>query len=230
MKLLPYVVLNVFLVAAGIFVYDQLRNDGPAPAAPAGVQPVDLGGIEARLAALEAQREPLLRAQGSDASLLQRLEALEGRFEAARPASAPGADAEDPERPSPTPAASASKDDPTPEAVARFRKLQEYVNREERARVQRGRIMARIAKLGIRLTAKQQERLVQAYVAFQPRVSEIWGEAKTRAMDDRDEVDWPTVIAETTVVIQQEFTQQVSSFITAPDAEAIAGALYARGK
>ena len=70
-----------------------------------------------------------------------------------------------------------------------------------------------------------------AQAAFGDRFNEIWGEAKSGAAAQGENVDWGTIIRETNQTIQTEFATQVSSFLPQADAEAVAAALYpSRGK
>nr|MDJ0976826.1 hypothetical protein [Planctomycetota bacterium] len=129
MKLWPILLLNVAVVSGGIFAYDQLRADEPAPAEPEAPVTVDLGDLEARLDALESQPSPALQAEGLDPRVAKRLEALALRIEALetqKASEAPVVDEPGPDvgsKPKPMPSGEEPKGEPTKEEVERFKKL-----------------------------------------------------------------------------------------------------------
>ncbi len=228
MKLLPMFLLNLALVAVALIAYDRLRSD-PAPAPVA-----DAGGtadpeVARRLEALEASREPALRAAGTDPRVIDRLAALElaVREHAAAATPPPAASAPDAaENPAAKPLAASAE--PSDEEVRRFRKLREAARRQDQLDKSRKQIDAALDKLGINLSAKQRAKVHLAHAAFQPRINEIWGEAKRAAGETAaagGHIDRATIIKETQALIQQSFVQTLTPIVSQADAESVAAAL-----
>ena len=228
MRFAPALLLNVVVAAGTVVVYDQLRA-APVASEVAGDRTVDVDDLRARIDALEAEKPVELRADGADASLRRRIEAIETRLAAlgertivpsGETVGARGV------APSGETVARAADDVPSAEDIGRLRVLLEAMRTEDRRAKQSARLEAALAKAGVRLSREQQDRVIAAQEAFGPRFNEIWGEAKTRASQDGGEVDWPTVIRETHRAIQGAFATQVGAFLPQADAEAVAAALY----
>jgi len=226
-KILPALLLNVVVVAAGLFVYDHVRDgdsSGGTPVTVVGTDPV----IEARLAALEQAGPAVLRTDGAQANLLRRLEALEQRAEAKKTRLAPLPDSK--REAEELGARKLSGEELSEQELARYRKLRSAVRADDKAAKQAARIDRALAKLDIRLSKGQRAKLAAAQQSFMPRYIELWGEAKTRAADQGDQADWKTVIAETGAVVQREFSDSISGFLPQADADAIAAALHPTSK
>ena len=231
MKLLPILLLNVAVVGGGLFAYDQLRTEEPAPAEPEAPQTVELGDLEARVKALEAQPAPPLQAEGLDPRVAKQLEALASRIEALEkrePTETPVVDGNEPQgesTPKPMPSGEEPKGEPTKEEVARFKKLQSAAYRERRLQRIAKRVKSRLASLDLSLTPEQQKQLVAAYADFEPRRDEIWTEVKQNTPDTTPREDWGQIITDTNARIQREFTERITPFIPAADAETISEGL-----
>ena len=102
---------------------------------------------------------------------------------------------------------------------------QAAARRQERIRRNQDRVAKAVETAGVRLTDEQHQELVEAFVAFEGRRNEIWGEMKADAAQRGREVNWATVVADTTLVIQREFAQRISGFIHETDADLISAAL-----
>ena len=231
MKLWPILLLNVAVVSGGIFAYDQLRTEEPAPAEPEAPATVDFGDLEARLEALESQPSPALQAEGLDPRVAKRLEALALRIEALETRKAiEAAVADEPapdvgSKPKPMPSGEEPKGEPTKEEVERFKKLQSAAHRARRIERIAKRVKSRLASLDVSLTPEQQKKLVAAYADFEPRRDEIWVEVKTNTPDTTPREDWGQIITDTNARIQREFTERITPFIPQADAEAISEGL-----
>ena len=112
--------------------------------------------------------------------------------------------------------------------VRRFMRLEKAARAEQQMERNRKQVEARIAKLGLSLTADQRTKLVHSYMGFQQRRNAIWSEVK--ASNEDGEADWPTLIRETRQRIQGEFAERVSAFMPRADADAVASSLYPAGK
>ena len=227
MKLLPALLLNLVVAGGAVLVYDQVRSPD-APTASGLEDGAETSDLEARLAALESSKPVALRTDGASESMLRRIEALESRLAElgrAPTSSEPAADNEAPERRQPV-----ASGDPSEDELERFRRLQKAARQQDRRDKQVQRIDNLLAKAGVRLSAKQRDRVIAAQEAFSPRFSAIWTEAKSNAGDGRD-VDWTTLIRETNQTIQREFSTQLGAFLPQADADAVSAALYPdRGK
>jgi hypothetical protein len=227
-------VLAISLVALGLAAY-SLTQTPPTPAAVPGAGPrvaLDdaVSDLETRLAAVEEAR---LREQGASAiddGIRERLEDLDRRLKAldgARDAS--GSMAAMPPIDAPV-TARATGEEPGPEDVERFRKLQAAAAKQRRAGFHRKRIEKALSDLRITLTTKQRDQLVASYGEFESRRQEIWGEVKGRAANAGPGTDWRPIIAETQRAIVSEFADRISTFIPRGDAESISRGLHSGGK
>ncbi|MHC5010503.1 MAG: hypothetical protein ACYTG6_06055 [Planctomycetota bacterium] len=229
MKFLPVLLLNVVTVAVAILAYDHLRSDVGRPGEEADDVALDPVAIERRLAALEAEQQPVLQGEGSEAVILRRLDALERRLQLLGEAvGAPGlsAGATDPGSSHPEDPLFEGVEDLAPEEVERFRRLQEAARRQDRIQRNQVRVNQAIDGTGVPLTPDQRGQLLEAYVEFEPRRIQIWGEAKARGQEVAGEAGWDSIIRETNLLIQREFTDRISGFLHQADAERIAEALH----
>jgi hypothetical protein len=231
MRLLPQLVLNFAIVGVALFAYDALRTD--AGSGPAGAVPVADASIELenRIAALEAARRPTLEARGVDPSVEERLRAFERRLdERAVPAAAePGEEATGSAAKQAPLFSKETAEAPTPEEVQRFLRLQKAAREEERLLRHSKQVEARLAKLDVRLTAKQRARLVRSYAAFQPRRNAIWSGVKSAAQSGGAEVDWEAVVREGQTKIRNEFAEEAAGFLPRADADVVAASLFPAG-
>jgi hypothetical protein len=237
MKLVQVLLINLATVAVALVVYDQLRTEASGPSRErAGPRAPDTAALEGRLSALEAERDPSLRAfAGADVRVIKRLDELEaavwGGYAAATdgpPATAPTQDearATDGERPAPV----ASADVPGAPEIRRFRQLREAVRREDSVKRNKARVDRALDKLSVRLTERQRAGIHVAFAAFEPRVKEIWTEVKTQAQQtiaDGGDVDRGEIVTTTTATIQQEFARTLTGIVDhQADAEAVAKTL-----
>ncbi|MHC4548738.1 MAG: hypothetical protein ACYTEZ_08155 [Planctomycetota bacterium] len=242
MRLVQVLLINLAMVVVALVVYDQLRAKAPGPSRErAWPRGPDTAALERRLQALEAERHPSLRAEaGTDARVFERLDELEaavwGGYAAAAgdlPATEPTQDETKPtdgEPPPPT----ASPDVPSAADIRRFRELREAVRREDSIKRNKARVDRALDKLSVRLTKRQRARIHVAFAAFEPRVKEIWNEAKTQAQQTiaaGGEVDRGEIVTATTATIQQEFAKTLTGIVEHPaDAEAIAKTLMPGGR
>lgn len=217
--------LNVFIVAIALVIYDQLRDDA-APrtqrAAPARAEAS--ADVERRLRLLEANQG----APRTDPSILERLAALESAAKRAPAASAP-APAPDEGKAIDRGKASLSKDE-----VQRFRKLQDAADRERMLEKNRARVDRALKKASVNLSEEQRKKVHAAHAAFRPRVDEIWGEIKTQANEDAEagvEVDGEQLWRDGLTRIRTEFAATLTGIVPhQADADAIATALMGAGK
>ena len=224
MKLLPVLLMNVAIVGVALFAYEQLRQD---PAPPQDVSASnDTAALLARIEALEARGRPLLRAHGPDPAVAKRLEALEAAIGMLDVTSEPTPDSD---RPAKTPRRGVDPYEPTPDAIARFRKLREAVQREDRLLKSRKRIDRTLDKLALNLNDQQRERIRAAHETFESRVREIWTEVKreaTATLEDGGTIDSGDLVRNTQARIQEEFAASLTDIVSQTDAEAIAAALH----
>ncbi len=235
MKAIPLVLLSLATATVAIVAYDQLQAE-PEPR-----QAADVGNdaeLLQRLDDLEADRRRSRRGGAVEASILERLRALET---SSRP---PPAAAADPRAPDPVPAATPSPLDdlpnqmiaggePTAGEIREFRRLQDAVRREDTIRKLEERVDKQLASLPVNLTDAQRERVTGAFADFRPRIGELWGEARAQAKETvaaGGQVDRATIVADTTALIQQEFAATLEGVVASGDAEMIAAALLSQGK
>jgi len=236
MKILPMLLLNLVLVGGALVVYDRMRSE-PAPATIAMEGDADTADFEQRLRVLEVRRRPVLQSAGTDPRLVERLEAVEAALAARvmtddRPGDggdrAGGAPSQDAAQPS-----LASADEPTANEIRRFRRLAEAVRREVGIEKNAARVDKAVDKLSLNLSRRQRRKVAEAFTTFQPRINQIWGEAKNRARQTAKEggaVNRAEIVETTTALIQQEFVATINDTVSSADAESIARALLAGGK
>lgn len=235
MKALPLLLLNVAMVASGIVVYDQVVRRPDAPARAVESPRVDVDALEQRLEALETDREPALRGPDLNPLIFERLDTLEEALRAETAVAPPAAKASGEAAPgSYDPGAvEAMQPDPAPEEVARWRRVRDAVQRQDKIDRNRERLNRALNKLSINLTPRQRDKIHVAYAAFEPRVREIWTEAKSAAqatIAEGGQVDRATVVSETTSLVQQEFAETLTGIVHHADAEAVAEAMLAKGR
>jgi len=225
-KLLPILLLNVVVAGAAVLIYDQVRAADVPEARDVDLVGLDTSRLEARLAALEAREKPMLQATGADPRSSAKLSELERRLLALESARDSKPVAEDEDAPRATvPIAWAPGEEPSPEDVMRFRKLQKASHQVIRRKRNAQRVNGVVKKLGLSLSERQQEQLVDAYVAFEPRRNEIWTEAKSGAAAEGGAANWEQIIADTNERLQREFSEQISDFLPRTDAETLGTAL-----
>jgi len=232
MKLLPIILFNVVTVTVALVAYDTLRSEPqPEPAE------VDTSALEERIAAVENARPRNRRTTSTDPVVLERLAALEQAVAAPMAALEGEAtnDATDevsprrfdgPELSAPIGVLSAAE-------IQRFRRLHEAVRREDAAIKNKARIDAALDNLPFRLTDGQRNEIHTAYAVFEPRVREIWTEAKLEAQQtiaDGGAVDRGEIVANTTAVIEGEFAATLSDVVPVGDAHTVAAAVLSSGK
>jgi len=232
MKLLPFLLLNLATVGVGIVAYDQLRGGEPQGQVVEGARN-EVTALEPRIEALEAERRPLLGGGGIDPRLLARLDALEAELQArvttevSEPVDEVIPTDADPLVPK------AKPDAPTAEEVRRWRRVREAVRREDTLRKNHARFDKALDRLAINLTPRQREKVYAAHAAFEPRIDEIWGGIKAQAQETiaaGGTIDGQALRAQGAAQIQQEFAESITGILHAADAEAVAGAMFSRGK
>ena len=236
MKILPMLLLNLVLVGGALGVYDRMRSE-PVPALQAIEGDSDTAGFEARLQALEAERRPVLQSAGTDPRLTERLAVVEAALAGRvtmddRPGDEPDLAGRAPSQDAVQPPL-ASADEPTANEIRRFRRLAEAVRREVNIEKNAARVDKALDKLSLNLSKRQRRKVAESFTAFQPRINQIWGEAKDRARQTVKEggaVSRAEVVETTTALIQQEFVATLTDSVSSADAESIARALLAGGK
>lgn len=227
MKPIPAVLVNLAVVGVALFAYDHVRDEpGAGHVAP---EPPDIGALIRRIETLEAQGRPLLRAPDAVPTLHERLDALESAV-ALLDATAGSASEPIPASKDASVRVRAQDDEPTPEAIERFRKLRDAARRADRREKSRARIDKMLDTLALNLSDEQRERIHDAQVAFEPRVRQIWTEAKqeaTQILENGGTIDSGDVVRDTQVRIRDEFASSLTSIVSQADAEAIAQALHA---
>jgi len=240
MKLIQVVLINLATVAVALVVYDQLRSEPSGPsrerARPRGT---DAATLEGRLQALEAERDPSLRAAaGADARVFERLDELEAAVwgwaaSGGVPATEPAPD-ETRTTQGESLAPVASPDVPNAVDTRRFRQLREAVRREDSVKRNKVRVDRALDKLSVRLTKRQRARIHVEFAAFEPRVKQIWTEVKEEAQKTiaaGGDVDRGEIVTATTATIQQEFAKTLTDIVDHPaDAEAVAKTLMPGGR
>lgn len=237
MKLLPLLLVNLATVGVGIAAYDQLRGAEAPPSVVVEGARSESAALEPRIEALEADRRPVLGGAGIDPRVLDRLDALEEKLHAQVATGGPQVpeQATDGNRPAQADPASkeGSPDEPSPDEVRRWRRVRDAVRREESLRRNRARFDKALDELSVNLTPRQRAKIYAVHAAFEPRIGEIWEEAKERAqatLAAGGQVSRAEVIAETTAIIQQEFAETLTGIVHQADAEAVASAMLVRGK
>jgi len=225
-------------VAVALVAYDVVRTEPEAPTDMNEAVTVDTSALEDRLDALESDRRRTRRPGGPDQGVLARLAALESATPARGATVAPDA--------TPVPndevaaaamgdAASSNvvADEPTKSEIARFRRLAAAVRKEDTLRKNVRRVDRLLDALPINLSDEQRDGVHSRWASFQPRIREIWGEAKQEAQRTSaagDEVDTDALVADTQAVIQNEFAGLLGGLIAPAESATIAEALTARGK
>ncbi len=234
MKILPILLLNVLTAVVAIVVYDQLRDDS-APQDTVIEGSVDNSAFERRLDKLEARR-PQLETKGVDASIFDRLDALESVARVPAPSVDPDAQPILEGRPSmkrDEPFSSGADWEPTAEDVERYRRLRKAVERDDRIKKNAARVERALKKLALNFNDEQRSAISAAFTDFQPRVRQIWTDVKTEAQATiaaGGTVDRGEIVTSTTALIQQEFAGTLTDIVSHADAEAVAGTLMAGGK
>ena len=236
MKLPLILLLNLLVVATGLFVYDTVRADRTY-GVDAPVE-ADRSLLEARVASLEqrmAERGPELRAVGTE-DLMARILTLEAALRArpAAPASAPTLDDARPfasgvdedlaagsvdseDEASPTPSGLDEKD------VKRVQRLMEEADRRRREEWAIQRLDRTLERLDIELSAENKQRVMAATDTFRTTLREAFGEARASGLPPED----MGPVLETARV---QLTSTLESFLPASDAEQLVQALSRPGR
>ena len=233
MKQLPILLLNIAVVLVAIVAYDLVRGDDPdnAPPPDSNVALLDaIETLEARVAAIETAKLPPFEAEGANARLLARIEELERQAGTTAPLPESLPTEPPPGEQGSTDASPTISGEPSTEEVENFRKLAAAARQQERSRRIGLRVDAAVEEHRIALTADQRKQLVTALGSFEPRRTQIWGEAKRRGAAQGESVNWGVVIQRTNEAIVREFTEQISGFITGNDAVLLAETLNTSGK
>ena len=119
--------------------------------------------------------------------------------------------------------------EPTEEEVDRFIRLRDAAHERDRVKKNRVRVEKALGKAAVNLTKRQREQIHAAYARFQPRVDQIWDEAKEEAretIESGGDFDKEGFVSSTMGRIQQEFAGALDGIVSHQgDAEAIAAAL-----
>lgn len=239
MKLFQVLALNVATVVIALVVYDQMRSDDPRGSSDrAASSRTEVGnsiGLEDRLREIETKLAaiPEGRNRSWDAAPTNELaEAPTAGAQKDLPAPNREPEAANPRsNAQPTPGASA--DEPSKAELARFRKLQDAVRRENTVKKNWERINRQLDKAGVNLTPAQREQVHYAWAEFEPRITRIWGAIKTEARTTADAggaVDGKALREQGSAQIQSEFAASLADIVNhQADAAAVAAALTARG-
>lgn len=227
MKLLPILLMNVALVGGGIFVYDQMREEGPATTyESSGADHVEIAGLADRVAALEG-RTPGLRATGVDAGILARIEALESKSAVRAPDAASSGSAGETPSTAGTDGGMAmpTLDDgvePTADEVQRFRKMMEAAERMRREERERDRLLAQLKELEISLNPKQTEQLMSATRDYRSKIGDVWRKSFSGAREPgADREAMREQARQGMETLKEEFAVTINKFIPSGDAQKI---------
>jgi len=240
MKTITVVALNVVTVAIALVTYDVMRTAPEAPISADRAVAVDTSALEDRIDALESSRRRTRRSSGSDQGVLARLAALESATRT-QPTAAGANSAPTPNDGAMLAAAAmgspsspdVAADEPTKAEIERFRQLSDAVRQEDTRRKNARRVDRILDALPVSLSADQREGIHTRWASFQPRIGEIWGEVKSeaqRTIAAGGDIDRATLVADTQVVIQNEFAGLLGGLIAPADSTTIADALTAGGK
>lgn len=229
------VLLTVVLVAGGIGTYHVLTaDDAPTSSAnPIALADRDLASLEDRLAALE-QRGPVLQGSTTPKDIYDRLNLIEDRlaaFEKKGPVAARTSADETLPAPVPTVAAAGSEvvelpdGSASPLTAAQEKRIRELMEQAAQRRFQRGnegRIDRTLQRLGIEITDDQKKKLDVAMTEHFGKVRDLFRSGRESGQSRED-------IRNQIQGLNQQFTQKVSEFIPAADAEAITSSLTSFG-
>ena len=218
MKLGPVLLLNLVVVIGALLIYDQLRGDDPKPERTRTRVEND-GSLEQRVGALEAARH----------EVVTETSAPEESTAGQAPVDGPAAPEELSPKESALRALGATPAAPSRLEIQRFRQLRAAVEREDRIERNRERVDGALDKLPFRLTTRQRERIHGAFADFEPRIDEIWTEAKEEARQTvaaGGKVDRQRIVTTVGEIIQKAFAETIAGVVDRPaDAEIVAETL-----
>lgn len=227
------ILLTVVLVGGGIGAYHVVTSDGAADAGAdaIAIQDRDLSGLEARLAAIEGNK-PILVGSATPADLYDRIKVLEERLANLEkaPAARVGVGLTEAAPESTVAAAGSEVVDlgdgvVSPLTASQEKRIQDLVRESMRDRQRRGgedRMNRTLNELGIELTDDQRKRLDKEMGEHRNLVRDLFRSGMAEGKS-RDEL--MTQVQE----LNQGFTQKISEFIPAADAEALVGNLTSMG-
>ena len=230
MKPFPVFLVNLATVVVALVVYDQLRSEGSSRGRASRTRATDTAELEARIRALETQRRT--SPVENDAHASGRLDGPASNTSRRAAPGDPSPATKDGAKPvrGAQPSGTLSSDAPTEDEVRRFRRLREHTRRLDSVKRNRKKVSEALKKLPINLTDEQRELVHYKYAAFEPVVSEIWGEVKQAAqatVKAGGEVDRGEIVATATTTIQAKFAATLGDVVDHDaDAQAIAAALH----
>jgi len=237
------ILLTALLVAGGVGGYHVLTADrGPADYdEPSLVAASDLRDLQARVSSLEGQ-EPMLQGNVSSQDLYDQVRALADRvrkLEQGSPADATAVgrtsslDEEAGTGTGPAPVGDTTRalleDGPSPLTEAQEKRVRDLVDNQMRSRMrgrEAGRIDRTLQQLGIELNDEQKTKLEAAMNERRAAMGELWRSARESGQS-RDETR--ASMEEQMATLNREFTQKLTEFIPAGDAEAIGASLTSFG-
>ena len=251
MRPLAQVVLTAVLVATGLVAYHFVVHDGASPtaalASASGVRPAG-DDLERRVEALELRPGvlvPALAGSTSPDDLALRVRRLEQRLESLAPGRSGGTapsglpDAAQPRSAPDGAPADGADDDPaafveggtlatllTPSQRRTFENLVDDALDSRGERQQWRRAEERIQALGIELSADQAQKVQDAMGARRKAISDAFQKVRATGVQGADFRDQ---LGEARTQADQTFTQTLSTFLAAPDAEAVSKALTSPG-
>lgn len=229
------VILTVVLVAGGIGTYHVVTMDDAPDASldPIGLADRDLGALEERIAALEG-RGPVLQGSTTPSDVYDRIHLLEDRLATLeKKGPTAGRTSADEALPVPAPTSNAAGNQvvelpdgsASPLTAAQEKRIRDLMQEASRSRWQRGnssRIDRTLERLNIEISDDQKKKLDAEMTAHFGKIRDLFRSGR-EAGQSRDE------IRDSMQGLNQEFTQKVSTFIPAADAEAITSALTSFG-
>ena len=231
------ILLTVLLVAGGGGGYHVMAADRGAADydEPSLLAASDLRDLEGRLSALEGQ-EPMLQGNVSSQDLYDQMRALAERIEKleqAGPAPATpvleGSAADVGAGPVADTTRPMLEDGPSPLTTAQEKRIKDLVDHQMRSRMRgrnTGRIDRTLERLGIELTDDQKRKLEVEMDAQRQAMGELFRSARDSGLS-REEMR--ASMQDSMATLNREFTQKVSAFIPAGDAEAISASLNSFG-
>ncbi len=229
---LSYLLINVVLVAGGIFVYDEIKSPDPTQ-----VHTDYTGGLTADAPDTPSDDRPAPMTSGglrdrSDEALADRVAAMERllsslsarRAERADDGTGPLAsnggklpelsatDFIDPDDP--------VYDEKTLQTIASY---MDEINRRKQEERQRNRVASELDRLGLELSDAQQKSVVDETLAYQGKARDLLRQGFARDEDGR------TARREAFKTLQDEYKNTINRLVPTAEAEKIANSRIARG-